>query len=128
MPRGGDADADLAVLPGRLGDRRHVGDQIVRHGDPFRNALECTDTVGIEYLFDRGRFRRAFGALTEQRILLVLVGITDARLHDEPVYLRFREREGPLALDGILRCDHEKWIREVTGRPIRRNLLFRHGF
>ena len=49
--------------------------------------------------------------------LLVLVGVAEPRLQEEPVELRLGEREDALELDRVLGREHEERLREHVGVP-----------
>ena len=53
--------------------------------------------------------------------------VTDGQAHHEPVELGFRQRIGPLVLDGVLRGDHHEGNPQVVGLGIDGHLVFLHA-
>ena len=93
---------------------------------PF-SGKRVLDILGRNHRIDidgRVRPRHFF-----QNFMLVgLVGILDAQLQHEAIYLRFRQGIGSFLLDGILGGHYQKRIIQGKGRLADRDLAFLHGF
>ncbi len=60
--------------------------------------------------------------------LRVAIGIAHAHAHQKAVQLRLGQRIRSVMLDGILRGNHQKRLRQRIGMGIHRDLAFVHGF
>ncbi|CAB4920261.1 unannotated protein [freshwater metagenome] len=85
--------------------------------------LESLDEVGVE---DLARHRCANTHAFHDRHLLGRSGVADDDFHEEAVALRFGQRVHTLALDRVLRGEHEERIGCGEGAPADRDLLLGH--
>ncbi len=87
--------------------------------------LQLHELLRAEYRRDRGH--RVVGGRSDDSLLLVRARVAEAQLEHEAVELCFGERVRALLLDGVLRGEHEEWLRESVRLACRRHRVLLHG-
>ena len=95
--------------------------------DVLHRALRLEQLLGTEDLLD-GLERVDDALRVEDRHLLTILGVAELQPDEEAVQLRFRQREGALVLDRVLRRHDEERLGELVGRAVDGDLMLLHRF
>src|SRR5882762_871905 len=124
---GADAERELLAFAGEIDDLESV---IVQTGVDFDMGNGVLHGQHIADIRDRiERIERIIANALAQNFLFRFVrGIAHFDAHQETVELRFRQGISAVMLDGILRGDHEKRLRQRERLAVDGDLCFVHGF
>ncbi len=116
----------LAVGPRGAHQVQGVKRDVLADGHLAHELLQFEHARGSEH-FAHGRGRLARGVKYNLPLVLrARVGQVNAK--HEPVQLRFRQRVGPLLLDGVLRRQHHERAGQIVAGPRNGHPLFLHRF